>query len=104
MSRMTKENKKIFSVEYMEQVGNAMTANYGDETDDGVCEHDDWDLDYEMVVREDGSTDTLDGNVIHFNVIYPSQEEIQCAIRCTSCGAEGWLAAKLSEHEVEWTA
>ena len=69
--------------------GNAMTANYGDENDDGVCEHEEW---YIVEVENDGE-------------LNPSL--VCCQIKCESCGTNGWLTAKvewLNEHEVEWIA
>ena len=84
----------------MKQIGNvgqvsdtAMTANLGDENDDGVCEHEDWEIIYPYTLSdEQRALDNL------------SRDDICVAIRCPACGMYGWLTAKLSEHEVEWIA
>ena len=70
--------------------GNAMTANYGDETDDGVCHHEgEWHPQILKVI-EDGVE--MDG--YHY--------AIEGRVRGASCGAKGWLRTDLCPTEVEW--
>jgi len=76
----------------MKQIGNvgqvsdtAMTANYGDETDDGVCEHEDW---------------VFISNTLQFGS--RSIITIMCKIRCMMCLEEGWLTTEMKEYELEW--
>lgn len=72
----------------MEQVGNAMTANYGDETDDGVCEHEDYDI------RTENPEYSILVYLASFN------------IKCNECGANGrkTLYEDAEDASVEWTA
>lgn len=72
----------------MKPIGNAMTANLGDETDDGVCEHEEWDL-----------TEIHNLNVHSQN---NGQDKVCLKVQCDSCGTEGWIQANIAEYEVEW--
>ena len=68
----------------MKPIGNAMTANLGDENDDGVCEHEEW-----HIVGEQDS--------VHLRSLQG------VLIKCENCGADGWLTIPVIEDEVEWT-
>ena len=61
-----------------------MTANYGDETNDDVCEHKEW-----YVVDE-----------AHDGELNPSL--VCCQIKCESCGINGWLTVPITEKILEW--
>jgi len=72
----------------MEAVGNAMTANYGDENDDGVCEHEEWEL---IFIDGEYEIEILDTTMV------------SCRVKCEVCGLEGWFAAPIGkEYDLEW--
>jgi hypothetical protein len=89
MSKVNVEVQHIVSYD----VDNAMTANYGDEKDDGVCYHESWSV----------------GQMIDFCVSGDPNYDLcyfVVEIKCDSCGCDGhynfYSGSGSNENEMDW--